>query len=575
MTIAPTETTHRIAGGIGTSPVRPDGIPKVKGEFAFSGDLTREDMLWGATVRSPHPSARILSIDIAPALAIDGVHAVLTNDDVPGRKTCGQVIADQPVLAGEMTRFWGEPVAIVAADDLETARRAAAAVEVAYEVLEPLTDPEEAERRGETYRIMHIVNGDPDRRGEVVVEGYYETGTIDQAMLGTESGIAVPDGQGGVDLHIATQWVHEDHEQVYRSLGLAPEQVRIHLAGVGGAFGAREDLTLQIHLCMLALHTGRPVKMVFDRAESFAAHVHRHPARMWYRHEVDPDGTLVRIEAKLVFDGGAYHTTSHAVIANGAYFAMGPYHCASVDIVGVAARTNNPPAGAMRGFGAVQVCFAYEAQMDRLAEALGMDPIELRLHNALAAGDRLPTTGQVIEGAFPVAEVIRSLAALPLPDDDPGDDPRHLPGGIGLTTPAAEVVRGIGFAVGFKNLAFAESFDDYAEARVTLTPAGLTVETAAAEVGQGMVTVLQQIARTATGIEQVAIEFVDTSRIGSAGSTSASRQTQTTGAAVLAAATRVREQALQRAGGDDLSGEGVWREGTLIATLADVLADGP
>ncbi|MBU1866799.1 MAG: molybdopterin-dependent oxidoreductase [Actinobacteria bacterium] len=574
-TIAPVETTRRVAGGIGTSPRRPDGIPKVKGEFAFSGDLVEEAMLWGATVRSPHPHARISSIDIAPALAIAGVHAVLTADDVPGRKTCGQVVADQPVLAGDRTRFWGEPVAIVAAADLATARRAAAAVEVTYEVLEPLDDPEEAERRGEVFRSMHVINGDPDRRGAVAVEGYYETGTIDQAMLGTESGLAVPDGEGGVDLIIATQWVHEDHEQVYRSLGLAPGQVRIHLAGIGGAFGAREDLTLQIHLCMLALHTGRPVKMVFDRAESFAAHVHRHPARMWYRHEADPDGTLVRVEAKVIFDGGAYHTTSHAVIANGTYFAVGPYHCESVDIVGVATRTNNPPAGAMRGFGAVQVCFAYEAQMDRLAEALGMDPIELRLHNALAAGDRLPTTGQVIAGSFPVAEVIRSLAALPLPDDDPGDDPRHLPGGTGLASSRDRVRRGIGFAVGFKNLSFAESFDDYAEARVTLTPEGLRVETAAAEVGQGLVTVLQQIARTAVGIEHVEVEFVDTSRIGSAGSTSASRQTQMTGGAVLEAASRVREQVLLRRGGDDLSTDGVLRDGVVVATLAEVLADGP
>jgi len=575
MTVAPTETTHQVAGGIGTSPIRPDGVPKVKGEFAFSGDLTDEAMLWGATLRSPHPSARIVSIDIAPALAITGVHAVLTHEDIPGRRTCGQVADDQPVLVGDEVRFWGDPVAIVAADDLATARRAAASIDVAYEVLEPLTDPEEAERRGEVYRTMHVTNGDPDRRGEVAVEGYYETGTIDQAMLGTEAGLAVPDGQGGIDLHIATQWAHEDHEQVYRSLGLEPDEVRIHLSGIGGAFGAREDLTLQIHLCMLAMHTGRPVKMVFDRAESFASHVHRHPARMWYRHEADPDGTLVRVEAKIIFDGGAYHTTSHAVIANGVYFAMGPYQCESVDVIGVATRTNNPPAGAMRGFGAVQVCFAHEAQMDLLADALGMDPIELRLRNALDKGDRLPTTGQVIEGSLPVAEVIRSLTALPLPDDGAIDDPRRLPGGTGLTTAASDVKRGIGFAVGFKNLAFAESFDDYAEARVTLTPEGLRVETAAAEVGQGMVTVLQQIARTATGIDQVEIEFVDTSRIGSAGSTSASRQTQMTGGAVLEAATRVRDQALQRVGGDDLATDGVLRDGAVIATLAEVLAEGP
>ncbi len=569
-----TRTTRRVAGGIGESPIRPDGIPKVQGRFEFSGDAFADDMLWGATVRSAHVKARIVSIDTAPALAMAGVHAVLTIDDVPGKRTCGQAVSDQPVLADGETRFWGEPVAIVAAVDHATAVLAARSVRVEYEPLEPLVDPEQAFDRGETFRVMEIINGAQDLRGEIVVEGTYETGTIDQAMLGTEAGLAVPDGVGGVDLHIATQWIHEDHEQVYASLGLEPDQVRIHLSGIGGAFGAREDLTLQIHLCLLALHTGRPVKMVYDRAESFAAHVHRHPSKMWYRHEADRDGNLVRVEARLVLDGGAYQTTSAAVLANAAYFATGPYRCPSVRIDAAAVRTNNPPAGAMRGFGAVQVCFAYESQMDRLAAALGMDPIELRLRNALDHGDLIPTTGQRIEGSLPVAEVIRSLAALPLPDDD-RDDPRRLPGGTGLTTPPGAVRRGVGFAVGIKNLAFSEAFDDYAEVRAVLTPEGLRLETAAAEVGQGMVTVLEQIGRTATGLDRVEVVFVDTSRIGSAGSTSASRQTQMTGGAALRAAEAVRETALARVGGDDLDAEGVRREGALVATLEEVLAEGP
>jgi CO/xanthine dehydrogenase Mo-binding subunit len=409
----------------------------------------------------------------------------------------------------------------------------------------------------------------------VAVEGYYETGMIDQAMLGTESGLAVPDGAGGVDLHISTQWMHVDHRQIVASLGVAPEKVRLHPAGIGGAFGAREDISVQIHLCMLALHTGRPVKIVYDRAESFAGHVHRHPARMWYRHEADRAGTLVRVEARILLDGGAYAETSSAVIANSAYFAVGPYRCPSVEIHGVAVRTNHPPAGAMRGFGANQVCVAYEAQMDRLASAIGMDPVDLRLRNALGRGDRMPTSGQEITGSLPTAEVIRSAAALPMPDDEPGRDPRRLPGGTGLTTPASAVRRGVGFAVGIKNIAFSEAFDDYAEARVELTPDGLEVHTAAAEVGQGMITVLQQIARSASGIERVAVVFADTSQIGSAGSTSASRQTQMAGGAVFEAARAVRAEALQRVGGDELAGSGAWRDGRLVATLADLLADGP
>ncbi|HEX9978405.1 MAG TPA: xanthine dehydrogenase subunit D, partial [Acidimicrobiia bacterium] len=198
----------RVAGGVGTSMARPDGIPKVKGEFAFSSDLEADGMLWGATVRSPHARARITSIDVAPALAMSGVFAVLTADDVPGEGVFGLERADQPVLATGEARFWGEAVAVVAATDRETARRAAAAVVVDYEPLEALTDPEEADRRGSTFRVVDIIRGDPDAHGAVVVEGFYEVGMQDQAQLGTESGLAIPDGAGGVDLHVSTQWLH-------------------------------------------------------------------------------------------------------------------------------------------------------------------------------------------------------------------------------------------------------------------------------------------------------------------------------------------------------------------------------
>ncbi|MBM3696548.1 MAG: xanthine dehydrogenase subunit D, partial [Actinobacteria bacterium] len=564
-----------VRGGVGASLPRPDGIPKLRGTFAYSSDLHHDRMLWGATVRSPHPRARIVSVDIAPALAISGVHAVLLASDIPGNPRFGQKKQDQPVLAEGEVNFWGEAVCLVAADDREAARRAAAAVVVTYEPLEPLTDMEEAARRGEAFRSLQVVNGDQSLRGEVAVEGYYEVGQQDQAMLGTESGLAVPDGEGGVDLYISTQWMHVDHRQIVDSLGLRPDQVRLHLAGIGGAFGAREDLTLQIHLCLLARHTGRPVKMVYDRAESFAGHVHRHPARLWYRHEADRQGNLVRVEARIILDGGAYEETSGAVIANAAYFAVGPYRCPSVQVDAVAVRTNNPPAGAMRGFGANQVCFAYEAQMDRLAAALGLDPVALRLRNALGHGDRMPTTGQEITGSLPTAEVIRSAAALPLPDEGPGNDPRRLPGGLGLTTPPEAVRRGIGFAVGIKNIFFSEAFDDYAEARAVLTPAGLEVHTAAAEVGQGMVTILEQIARSATGIEQVEVVFDHTGQIGSAGSTSASRQTQMAGGACLEACLGLRDQVLERGGGDRLDDAGVWRGEELVAALDDLLAAGP
>jgi xanthine dehydrogenase D subunit len=540
---------------VGQDAPRPDGAAKVQGRFAYSSDLFAEGMLWGHTRRSPHASARILSIDIGPALRLGGVYAVLTADDVPGLATYGLETPDQPVLAREVVRYMGEPIAVVAADHPETARRAAEAIRVTYAPMRPLTDVLLAADAlpihpdGNVFRHLVIRHGDPTATGAVVVEGTYDVGMQDQAPLGTESGLAVPTEDGGLELYVTSQALHNDHEQVSACVGLDPERVRIQLAGVGGAFGAREDVSLQIHLALLALQTGRPVKMVYNREESFLGHVHRHPAHLWYRHSADPDGTLVKVEARLWFDGGAYASTSAAVLANASCFGAGPYRVPNAFIDGWALRTNNPPCGAMRGFGAVQTAFGHEGQMDKLADALGMDRIELRLRNALAPGDRM-ITGQVITGTAPVAEVIRSCAEAPMPpvasdlDDSSGPvDPMALPGGAGRTTGAGDVRRGVGFAVGFKNIAFSEGFDDYSTARVRLADGVATVTCACAEVGQGFVTLAQQITREVLGVDEVVLSPADTS-IGSAGSTSASRQTWMSGGAVLAAAEAVREALL-------------------------------
>ena len=571
MTTRTIRSVTAIEGVVGESPLRPDGIPKLKGEFDFAQDLEADQMLWGATVRSPHAHARIVSIDIVPALAIGGVHAVLTAEDVPGLAVFGLEHPDQPVLANSTVNYWGEPVVVVAAEDERTARAAARAVVIEYEVLEPLIDIDEADRRDEVFRRMRIRRGDQAVTGEVIVEGTYEVGMQDQAPLGTEAGLAVPDGSGGVDLYATSQFVHIDQEQVVASLGLRPDQVRSHPTGIGGAFGAREDVNLHIHLCLLALHTGRPVKMVYHRSESFTGHVHRHPARLWYRHHADREGKLLRVEANVVIDGGAYASTTSAVLANATYFAVGPYRCDSVSVDGVGTRTNNPPCGAMRGFGAVQVCFGYEAQMDRLAAEIGLDPLELRRRNALATGDPMPTTGQIIETPLPTLEVIDSLEAMPLMGTGQNDSPLDLPGGTGLTSEAAHVVSAVGYALGIKNLGFSEGSDDYAQARVLLTDEGAVVETAAIEVGQGLVSVLAQILRTELGVSRASVRNVDTSRIGSAGSTSASRQTQISGGATMEAARNLLGRILQAHGGDRLDDDGVWKGDDLVAAMSAVL----
>ena len=546
-----TSTRRGQRGGLGESTLRPDGIAKTQGAFAFSGDLSADGFLWGATLRSPHPYARIRSIDLSGAWQISGVEVVITAEDVPGKATYGLISADQPVFAKDVVRYTGEPVAAVAADHPETCRRALAAIKVDYEVLDPLVDPEAAiagappiHPDGNILRHQRIVRGDQTIQGEVVVEGLYEIGMQDQAFLGLEAALAVPaPGGEGIDLFVATQWLHEDLGQLAACLNLAPERIRLTLGGVGGAFGAREDLSLQVHTSLLALAAGRPVRMAYSREESFYGHVHRHPAKIWMRHHATAGGVIERIEARFVLDGGAYSSTSSAVLINAITHAQGPYRCDNATVEGFAVRTNNLPCGAMRGFGVVQACFAHEGQMDRLAEACGLDPVEVRLRNAMQTGDAL-ITGQVVTDVAPVAQCINETAALPLPDEPVGGrdgDPLHLPGGAGLTADVSHIRRGIGWGVAIKNLMYSEGFDDFSTARCRLADGGVALKFATAEVGQGFVTLAPQIARSTLGVDQVVCEPIDTT-IGSAGSTSASRQTWMSGGAVLGACRAVADQ---------------------------------
>ncbi|MFI8859140.1 xanthine dehydrogenase subunit D [Streptomyces prasinus] len=592
------------SGGIGESTLRPDGILKVTGEFAYSSDLWHEDMLWGQILRSTVAHAEILSIDTSEALALPGVHAVLTYDDLPtGVRHYGLEIQDTPVLAHGKVRHHGEPVAVVAADHPETARRAAARIRVEYRELPVVTDEASAlapdaplvhEHRDDHHlrhvahpNIVHrqpIVRGDVARargRADVVVEGEYTFGMQDQAFLGPESGLAVPEEDGGVHLYIATQWLHSDRRQMAPVLGLPEDKVRMTLAGVGGAFGGREDLSMQIHACLLALRTGRPVKIVYNRFESFFGHVHRHPATLRYEHGATRDGKLTHVACRIVLDGGAYASASPAVVGNASSLGVGPYAVDDVEIEALALYTNNPPCGAMRGFGAVQACFAYEAQMDKLAARLGLDPVEFRRLNAMEQGTVMPT-GQVVDSPAPVAELLRRVKAMPMPperqwESSEGADVRRLPGGLSNTTHGEDVVRGVGYAVGIKNVGFSEGFDDYSTARVRMEVAGgrpvASVHTAMAEVGQGGVTVHAQIARTELGIGQVTIHPADT-RVGSAGSTSASRQTYVTGGAVRNACELVREQVLELGRRRFGSRHPAWATAGLLLEDGKVVTDG-
>ncbi|GAA3744597.1 xanthine dehydrogenase D subunit [Spinactinospora alkalitolerans] len=621
-TRAPSDLSSVAKDGLGASPRRPDGTLKVTGEFAYSSDMWMEDMLWGMTLRSPHPHAAIRGIDITEALKLPGVHAVLTHEDVPGEKRYGLEYQDQPVLAFGKVRYKGEPVAIVAADHPETARRALERIKVDYEVLEPVSDSrraafdpecplvheegslpvhEDYNQSGNRVRHQPIRTGafaegaSPEEvraLADVVVTSEYEVGMQDQAFLGPESGMAVPAEDGGVDLYIATQWLHVDQRQIAPCLGLDQDKVRLTLAGVGGAFGAREDLSMQIHACMLALHTGKPVKIVYNREESFFGHVHRHPAKMRYEHGAKSDGTLVYATLEIIVDGGAYASATPAVVGVASSLGIGPYEVPNVSVDAYGVYTTNPPCGAMRGFGAVQACFGYESQMDRLAAELGMHPVELRIKNAVAEGSAI-ITGQVIDMPLPMADMLRRCRELPMPPErsalpDPSDL-RTLPGGVANTSHGEGVVRGVGYGVGLKNLCFSEGFDDYSTARVRMEVIGgeptVMVHTAAAEVGQGLVTIKGQIARTELGVERVTIQPADT-RVGSAGSSSASRQSYMTGGAVKTACEAVRERVFELArerglvpaGHPDallslVGGKLVSETDGALAALADLLGD--
>ncbi|MEW1549413.1 xanthine dehydrogenase family protein molybdopterin-binding subunit [Streptomyces tsukubensis] len=537
--------------GLGTSLPPADARAKTEGTFPYASDLWAEGLLWAAILRSPHPHARITSVDTSAAERMKGVRAVITHRDIPGDSAYGRRIADRPVFAAELVRHHGEAIAAVAADHPDTARLAAAAIAVEYEVLEPVTDPElafEAEPLhpdGNLIRHIPLRYGDPDVTGEVVVEGLYRIGRQDPAPIGAEAGLAVPRPDGGVELYVASTDPHTDRDLAASCFGLEPDRVKIVVTGVPGATGDREDPGFQLPLGLLALRTGCPVKLTATREESFLGHAHRHPTLLRYRHHADTEGRLVKVEAQLLLDAGAYADSSSESLAAAVAFACGPYVVPHAFIEGWAVRTNNPPSGHVRGEGAMQVCAAYEAQMDKLANKLGMDPTDIRLRNVLATGDILPT-GQTVTCPAPVAELLEAVRDHPLPalpKDSPEDD-WLLPGGPeGAGEPAA-VRRGVGYALGMVHMLGAEGTDEVSTATVKVQDGTATVICAAVETGSGFSTLARQIVQETLGVDEVHIASVDTDQP-PAGASCHGRHTWVSGGAVERAAKMVRTQLLQ------------------------------
>jgi CO/xanthine dehydrogenase Mo-binding subunit len=540
---------------LGTSPRRPDALGKVSGSARYPGDLARPGMLHLAVRFARRPHARIVRIDTAAALAHPGVAAVLTAADVTNNAH-GLIERDQPVLCGETVRFYGDMVALVAAESERAARAAAELVAVEYEDLPAVTDPDAAmrpdaplvhpQRGSNVLRHVTLRKGDAEAAlaspDLVVVEGEFQTPWQEHAYLQPEAGLAYVDDDGRLVLETAGQWTHEDRRQIAHALGLSEEQVRVVYATIGGAFGGREDISIQIVTALAAWKLRRPVKLVWTREESLIGHIKRHPMRFRCRWGATREGKIVAVRSECLADGGAYASTSAEVINNAAIFAAGCYEVEHVSADAHVVYTNNIPSGAFRGFGAPQAHFASELMVARLAEALGMDPVELRARNIYREGSIQATqtplppgvsAPQVLERCALEAGWTRGESGWTIPEE-----------GRRTKDEGRRSARGLGFASGIKNIGYSFGFPEQATATVELHGAAdverALVRCGAADVGQGVHLAMRQIAAEALGLalEQVAISAEDTDQSPNAGSASASRLTLVAGSAVRGAAER-------------------------------------
>jgi CO/xanthine dehydrogenase Mo-binding subunit len=535
---------------LGKSVTRLDIRTKVQGTRKYPQDFDLPGQLYGAVVWSAHAHARVCSIDTGAAEALPGVVRVITAPDVPVNEY-GINTPDQPVLVpvGGKVRWEGDRLAIVVAESEEGARQAAALVHVEYEPLPVVSDPRQAMREGAplvheergTNVLKHIQvrKGDVEAafaQADVIIEDTYTTQAVEHAYLQPEAGIGYIDEEGRVAVIAAAQWPHDDLHQIAHMLNLPEEQLRETVPAVGGAFGGREDMYIQHLLALCAYLVHRPVKMVFQRSESIRRTGKRHPFYFRYKYGATRDGRLIAAEIEGISDAGAYVSTSVPVLANAVTFMAGPYSIPNARIDGYAVYTNNAVTMAMRGFGATQPPVAYEQQMDRLAAALEMDPVEFRLKNMIAPGSETVLGNRMPPGTG-MRETLVTAARAAGWREEGGHWVRPEVG----APSAPHKRRGIGVASALKNVCYSLGFDDKSSADVELALAETgqiaraTLSIGATEVGQGVHTVLQQIAAEVLGIEpaQVRISLVDTSRVPDAGSASASRHTYASGNAVL------------------------------------------
>ncbi|HJX39625.1 MAG TPA: molybdopterin cofactor-binding domain-containing protein [Anaerolineae bacterium] len=522
---------------VGASVQKKDALEKALGTIKYGDDMRLEGALRGKVLFSAHPHAEILGIDTGAAKQMPGVQAVLTAKDVPGDNVYGPMVRDAQVMAMDKVRFIGEPVVVVFAETEEQAEAARDACRVEYRPLPGVFTPEQAlapdapqiHPEGNIHHQAQIRKGDVDQgfaAADVVVEGTYTTPFIEHAYLEPEAGLAEPTPDGGVKVMMNTQYPFGDQRQIADALGIPTEKVQVVQIPGGGAFGAKNDITLQILLAMGALATGRPVKMVLTRGESLRMHVKKHANTMHYRTGATRDGKLVALLAQLILDTGAYGSWGIEVTEQATVFSTGPYEIPNVQVDSTATYTNNVPCGAMRGFGINQVTFAMEAQMDALAEKLGMDPFAIRRINAMRPGSTT-STGQVLGPSVGLLqtldEVEKGLASLP-------------------SVEAKGRKIGIGVASCFKNVGLGLGAQDLGRATAQLLPDGkVLVRVAACEIGQGSMTAAAQMAAQTLNLpyDKVEIHHGDTGGPLDTGPTCASRTTFIAGNAVVKASRRL------------------------------------
>lgn len=533
---------------IGARSVRVDARDKVTGQARYPADLDMPNQLYGRVLRSPHPHARIKAIDLSAARAVPGVATVVCGDDLPLPGLYGLITADQSPLArtGGKVRYVGDAIAALAAETPEAADAALACIHVEYELLPVVENVQAAQapdaplvHENRPQNILHtaqIRHGDVAAgfaAADVIVEGVYTTPLVDHAVLQVEAGLAFVDDAGRINLYVATQWADEDRRQIADALGIPKDQIREVVTSIGGAFGRREDISVQIVLCLLAQKTHRPVKLVYSRTESMLASTKRHPFEMHYRTGATRDGKLTAMQIRLVADAGAYASTSLVVLNTAVTLATGAYEVPNVWVDGVAVHTNAPVTGAFRGFGSNQPNYAVEMEMSKLAAALHMDPAEFRRRNLFRTGSET-LTGQVLEGGV---GAVQSLDAAVQRAEELGmrwGQPRSV----------GHKRIGVGVACGCKNVGYSMGFDDHASARVEAWPDSAVVSVGACDVGQGSNTVWAQIVASRLGLpfEAVCVTQIDSDRTPDAGSSSASRQTFVTGNAVMMAADQAAEK---------------------------------